>query len=84
MADLAEYRYEILKQTNRDSDRKPVLESTGWSLVKYPDSPESYEPMDSDVVGSNTQSDFKEYNGFIICDGNFNEVTGGNVGNPRG
>lgn len=87
MADLAQYRYKVISLTQRDSDRRPVYVETGWSIVKYPGTPEACEPLDSDVTRGNAQSDFKEYNGFIICDnGVFTDgnVTGGDVGTPKG
>lgn len=88
--DLAEYRFEILAKRKRDSDGRDVYVHTGWSVVKYPwTDHEGFEPMDSPVGSGQYQSDFKQYNGFIIIEDNHvlllnNEaVVGGDVGLPR-
>lgn len=87
MADTAEYRYIVITKGERSSDRRPVFEQTGWSIVKDPGQPEHYEPMDSSVTGDATRSDFKEYNGFIVVDtANVIDgagVHGGLLGEPR-
>lgn len=86
MADTAEYRYKIVTRSERSTDRRPIFEETGWSLVKDYGQPEHYEPVDSPVTGDATRSDFKEYNGFIVVD-NVNSVLegvhGGIIGEPK-
>jgi hypothetical protein len=81
MPDSAEYRYEVITVANRSTDGRPVYRRTGWSVVKYANTPESYEPLDGIPQDGRTDKGEKEINGFVVANQGypFSEVTGGDV-----